>query len=323
LRAGRGTMNTGRTNSTVGRDVVLFVVSFIVHAVVLTWGMITFAAKPLPKNPHESLPVDIISVSEFTQLTAGAQNAPKAETPKPLAEKVAERKPVEDAMAKLEKKEVTAATDQAPPPMPEPKPPLPTEKKQSEPKRDLIAEAIKKDLATKSEPKKQEQKKVEAKAEAKSETKAEAKTPPKKDQPKFDPRRVEDLLNKRTPQRVAATGDVINPTPVAGARAGDAPALSLSELDAFRQKLQSCWSPPAGAPERIVVPITIRLKQDRTLAATPQPDTRASDAYARAVAESAVRAIIQCQPYTMFSVARYEIWKEITIDFDPVSLFGG
>ena len=50
---------------------------------------------------------------------------------------------------------------------------------------------------------------------------------------------------------------------------------------------------------------------------------RASDPYTQAMIESAVRAIIQCQPYTMFSVPRYEIWKELPLSFDPVEMFGG
>jgi len=39
--------------------------------------------------------------------------------------------------------------------------------------------------------------------------------------------------------------------------------------------------------------------------------------------ESAVRAVIECQPYTMFSPARYETWKEIPLNFDPLTMFGG
>src|SRR5262249_47380105 len=153
------------------------------------------------------MPIEVISAADFSQLTAGAANAPKAETAKPLVEKVGERKPVDDPMAKVDKKEVKAATD-APPP--EPKPPAPAEKKPAEPKRDLVADALKKDEAKKPEPKK-----VEAKAP----------TPPKKEQqqqPKFDPRKVEALLNKQTPQRFAATGETINDAINLGAPSGTA-----------------------------------------------------------------------------------------------------
>jgi colicin import membrane protein len=307
-------------------------VSIAVHVVVLGWGALTFAARPLTSDAAP-MPIDIISVSEFTELTAGSRNASKAQPAKPVAEQLGERKPVDDPAAKVAKTEVHAATD-VPPPVPEPKPPTP--EKQPEPQRDLIAEAIKKDAAKpepkkaeqKSEPKKAEtkpEKKVEAKAEPKAEPKTEPKAPPKKDQPKLDPRQIQALLDKRTPQRLAATGDVVNSNVGIGAPDASSNQLSLSEIDAFRRHLRNCWNPPAGAPpnKRVVVPITIRLKMDRTLAAQPEVEMRASDPYSLAMIESARRAIIACQPYTMFSLPKYEIWKELSIDFDPVEMFGG
>ena len=146
-------MRTGRTISTVGRDVWCFAISITAHLLVLAWGVITIAAKPHNADSKEPMPIDIISVTEFSQLTAGSRTASKVATARPLAEKVGERKVADDPSAKIEKKEVKAATD-VPPPVPEPRPPAPTEKKQAEPKRDLIADAIKKDVAKKPEPKK-------------------------------------------------------------------------------------------------------------------------------------------------------------------------
>jgi colicin import membrane protein len=327
-------MSTGRTISIGGastsrRDAWTFGVSIAVHVIVLGWGALTFAARPLTSDPTP-MPIDIISVSEFTELTAGSRNAPKAQPAKPVAEQLGERKPPDDPAAKVAKTEVHAATD-VPPPLPEPKPPTP-EKKQPEPQRDLIAEAIKKDAA-KPEPKKAEQKpepkkaepKPEKKVEAKTEPKTEPKTSPRKEQPKLDPRQIQALLDKRTPQRLAATGDVVNSNVGIGAPDASSNQLSLSEIDAFRRHLRNCWNPPAGAPtnKRVVVPITIRLKMDRTLAAQPEVEMRASDPYSLAMIESARRAIIACQPYTMFSLPKYQIWKELSIDFDPVEMFGG
>jgi outer membrane biosynthesis protein TonB len=324
-------MSAGRTISIGGastsrRDTWTFGASIAVHVVVLGWGAMTFAAKPLQSDPTP-MPIDIISVSEFTELTAGSRNSPKAQPAPPVVDKLGEHKPADDPVAKVANTQVHAATDVTPPP-PEPKPPTP-EKKQSEPQRDLIAEAIKKDLA-KPEPKKAEQKSDQKKAEPKPEKKfeakaekAEPKTPPKKDQPKFDPRQVEALLDKRTPQRVAATGDVINNNVGIGAPNANSNQLSLSEIDAFRNHLKKCWTAPPGTPRRIKVPITIRLKMDRTLSAQPEVEMRATDTYERALIESTVRAIIACQPYTMFSQPKYEIWKELSIDFDPFDMFGG
>lgn len=307
-------------------------ISACAHAAVLLWGLVSFSSRTLEAPPTESMPVDIISTKEFSELRAGALKAPKENAPKPLVEKVAEKQPVDNPTAKVVEKPqtITASAETPPPPQPKapeskpadpvppkaeapPKQDKPPEKKEPQP--DLIAEALKKDEA-----KRPEQKKVEAKPKP-----PQPKKPAQKPEQKFDAERIAALLDKRAPQRLAATGDALNHTLAFGARTGEAAQLSQSEIDAFREKLKSCWSPPAGAPnaDRISVPITIRLKPDRTLASAPEVEMSAGDAYTRAMIDSAVRAIIECQPYTMFSPGRYEVWKEIPLDFDPVEMFRG
>jgi colicin import membrane protein len=145
---GQVEMKTGLTVSGIG------------HVAVLAWCLVAFAAKPYESIVTESVPVDIISESQFSQLTAGSKNAPQTETPKPLVEKIGEKKPTEDPNSKIvDKKEITSSTDkEPPPPPPEPKQAKQADKKQAEPKRDLIAEALKKDEAKKPEPKKAEAK---------------------------------------------------------------------------------------------------------------------------------------------------------------------
>ena len=174
-----------------------YAISAVGHGAVLLWSVLSFAAKPLPAPPSEALPVDIVSVSEFTQMTAGNKNAAKVEAQKPLVEKVADAKPVEDPTAKVvEKKEVKAARE-PPPPVPESKPAEP-EKKSTEAKPDQVAEALAKDEAKKPEPKK---------AEVKPPTPQKKPAPPA---PKFDPKQVEALLDKRDSTRLAAAGDTLN-----------------------------------------------------------------------------------------------------------------
>ena len=41
------------------------------------------------------------------------------------------------------------------------------------------------------------------------------------------------------------------------------------------------------------------------------------------MAESAKRAILRCQPFTMLRAEHYEQWKDIEINFDPREMFGG
>src|ERR1700710_239837 len=93
--------------------------------------------------PEESLPVDVISSDQLAKVMAGMKSG-KKENPKPLVEKVAEAKPVDDSVGKITEK-APVVTDTAPPP----EPPKPVEdqkpiKKNPDPKVDPIAEALKK-----------------------------------------------------------------------------------------------------------------------------------------------------------------------------------
>jgi colicin import membrane protein len=290
-----------------------YTISAIGHAGVLLWSVWTLSAKPLVVPPGDALPVDLVNVSELTQLTAGSKNAAKAEIQKPLVEKVAEAKPVEDPAAKVvEKKEVKAAHDTAPAPESKPSEAKP-EKKPSEAKPDPIAEALAKEEAKKSEPKK-----------------AEAKTPmpprkPAPPAPKFDPRQVEALLDKRQATRLAAAGDVSSNAPSLGVARGSAAQMSLSELDALRQRLGRLWNIPAGAnnPDELTVLVRVKLKPDGTLAAPPMVLTSGNNPLFMAARDSAIRALYRGQPYDMLRPENYELWKDIEITFDPRSMVRG
>jgi outer membrane biosynthesis protein TonB len=284
------------------------------HAAVLLWSIWSLSARPLPAVPSEALPVDIVSVSEFTQMTAGNKSAPKAEPQKPLVEKVAEANPVDDPAAKVvEKKEVQAARE--PPPAPDSKPAeSKPEQKKAEAKPDPAADAPAKQEAKKPEPKK-----------------ADAKPPvppkPAPTTPKFDPKQVAALLDKRDSARLAAAGETLNPSATLGTSTGQSAQISLSELDALRQRLAQLWSPPAGAkdPQELVVVFRIKLNRDGRIAPGPWPQLVASGNTPLAIAarESAARALNRGQPYDMLKAEHYEQWKDIEITFDPREMFGG
>ena len=142
-------------------------ISACLHAAVLLWATISFSGKMFDVPPTDSLPVDLVSEKDFSEMTKGVKDAPKVETPKPLVEKKAEEppKPVEDSKAKItEKKEVQATKEVAP--QPEPQPPKP----------DPIADKIKQP----DQPKQQ----------TNVEQPLPPKKPPQKQQPKFDAARV-------------------------------------------------------------------------------------------------------------------------------------
>ncbi|MEI8276520.1 MAG: hypothetical protein WCG00_11045, partial [Hyphomicrobiales bacterium] len=101
------------------------VISTGLHIAVLAWATLSFTGKTFEVTPAESLPVDLISEKEFSQLTKGIKDAPKpVETPKPIVEKKAEEppKPVEEIKPKIDEKREVAPNkevkQEAPPPDP-------------------------------------------------------------------------------------------------------------------------------------------------------------------------------------------------------------
>jgi colicin import membrane protein len=290
-----------------------YTISAIGHAAVLLWSVWSLAAKPLPVSSNEGLPIDLVTASEFSKITAGTKSAPKAETAKPLVEKLAEAKPVEDPTAKVvEKKEVKAARE--PPPAPETKPAeSEPDKKQAEKTPDPIADALAKEEAKKPEPKK---------ADAKPPTPPKKPAPPA---PKFDPKQVAALLDKRDSTRLAAAGETLNSRPSLGLSNGAAAQLSLSELDALRARLAQLWTVPAGAkdPQELVVLIRIKLKPDGTLASPPIVLSSGKSPLFMAARDSAVRALFRGQPYDMLKPEHYEQWKDVEITFDPRDMIRG
>jgi outer membrane biosynthesis protein TonB len=290
-------------------------ISAMFHAALLLWGLISFAAKPLEAKPNDALPVDIISDKQFSEITKGVKNGAKDKQLALLSEKVDTPKPVDDSSAKVApKKELDAAKAEPPPPATAeqtPKPDTTKLEKKEPPKIDPIADALKKEEA---------KKKAEDKAKAKA-----AQQPPPKPQPHFDPTKIAALLDKREPLRQASAAEELSPTPSLGKADGVAAQLSQSEIDALRRRLGECWNPPAGATNggQIKVVIRVLFKRDATVSVAPQLVAATASPFGPAMAESAKRAILTCQPFTMLRAEHYDQWKDIEITFDPREMFGG
>lgn len=288
-------------------------ISALVHAALLLWGLISFAARPLDAKPIEGMPIDIISDKDFSQLAKGVKNAPKADKPTPLVEKIGEPNKVDDAKPKVVEKKVVEATKTEPappPPAPEEKP-KETKAEKPPPKVDQIAETLKKEEAKK-------------KADEKKQKKAEQQ--PLKPHPAFDPTKIAALLDKRDPTRQASIGDTLSSNPSLGYVGGTAPQLSQSELDALRRRLAQCWSPPVGAADagRVQVVLRVLFRPDGSLASQPQlVAAPANTTLGPAMAESAKRALLTCQPFTMLRPEHYKQWQDMEITFDPRDMFGG
>lgn len=274
------------------------------HVLVLAWATLSFNSKPFETTPAESLPVDIISEKEFSQLTKGQKDAPKpVEKPKPLVEKKAEEppKPIEEVKPKIEEKKKEVAPNK--------------EVKQEAPPPDPIADKLNKP-----------QEKPQETAKAQPQPLPPKKPPPPKPQqkqPEFNPDKIAALLDKRDPNRKAITGAELNSAPSLGTAAGGASQLSQSEIDALRARLYALWNPPAGAQDASTVQIMIRIrfKRDGTLATGPQVLTSGNGPVFNAMRDSAVRAVLVGQPYTMLRPDHFETWQEIDFVFDSSKMY--
>jgi outer membrane biosynthesis protein TonB len=294
------------------------VASALLHVVVIGWGLVSFSSKVFDSVPEESLPVDIISSDQLAHVVAGMKSG-KKENPKPLVEKVAEAKPVEDTVGKITEKS-PVVTDTSPPPQPKlvekpvektpepPKPvaetkpkeePKPVEKKPEPPAVDPIAEALKK-----------EEKKLPPKPQAQA---AVTPQPQKPKERTFDQSKIAALLDKRDPAHQATTGDTLNSNAALGLAKGRSADNSATWGTMFQSQVERCWKKPYGGIEsqNPEAAFTIRLKRDGTLEGMPVPEGTPATPYLRVYQESALRAIIECQPYNL-PPAYFDEWKYFT-----------
>jgi outer membrane biosynthesis protein TonB len=289
--------------------------SIVLHLLVVGWMMLSFSTKAYVMPEEETVAVDVISADQFSHVTAGMKSG-KKENPKPLVEKVAEAKPTDDALGKVTEKP-PVVTDTTPPPQPKPVE-KPVEKKPDPPK--PVAEA-----KPKEEPKPVEKKPETtdpiAEALKKEEKKppkppVQAATPPPPPQPQkpkertFDQSKIAALLDKREPSHQAATGETLNSNAALGTAKGKAADNSATWGAMFQQQVERCWKKPFGGIEsqNPEAAFSIRLKRDGTLEAAPLPDGTPATPYLRVYQESALRAIIECQPYNL-PAAYFDEWK--------------
>lgn len=97
-------------------------------------------------------------------------------------------------------------------------------------------------------------------------------------------------------------------------------AMTMDLIDALKNQIQQCWSPPVGAPhpEQLIVSFRIFLGPDGSVARPPQlsSDSGSGNPFLRSAEEAARRAIYTCAPYKL-PADKYNTWRDITVDFDP------
>lgn len=97
--------------------------------------------------------------------------------------------------------------------------------------------------------------------------------------------------------------------------------LPQAEIDAFRQRIYDCWTPPPGIDpnSNIFVSLKILFKPDGSLAQMPIVVAGPPVGWGPgpALIESAKSALLTCQPFKMLRPEHYEQWKNITVEFNP------
>jgi hypothetical protein len=296
-------------------------ISIVLHAAVLLWILVVLPTGPaLDALKIEDVPVDILTPSEFTKLKAGmadakdaAPLAAKPEVPKPAA--VSEKEPAkvpEQIAAVPPPSAAKAKVEDAP--KPDPKQEEDAKPKEPEPK--------------KAEPKPADVKPAKPVKEVKDDKPKKPKPSPQAEKKHdFNADRIAALLNKipdaaKQPQAKDAPEDATD-KPVHGQSNGTQTTMSVNEIDALRAKIAQCWSPPPGGlgADQIVVKIHLQLNEDGTLIGYPTLANSGSSAFFQAAADSAVRAVYQCQPYTLPG-EKYSTWRDMILNFDPRQMYG-
>ena len=273
--------------------------SALLHAsvlVVLLVGLPSMAPDALLAPP---IPIEIVTAVEQPEPKPETEPEPEPEPvaelpppapkPEPIPEPEPEPEPIPIAEAKPE-----------PEPEPEPEPPPKPEPKVEEPKAKI--------------PPKPKMKPLQQVAEKDK----------KKEEPPED-RLTSILRNVEKLKDQAPTNNQL-----ADASQGRSTQVSSIEQDAMvraiQQQMARCWRIDAGArdAESLIVEIRVVLNPDATVRDAQIVDFERMfrDSYFRSAAENARRAILQCSPFRL-PTNKYEVWRDLTLRFDPSRMFGG
>jgi outer membrane biosynthesis protein TonB len=290
-------------------------ISVAVHAAILLAAII---ALPAPDNfkveELDTIPVDVVSIEELSQrkATVKAEEKKPVEKPAPAKPLVEEKKPEPKLAEEVKKAAIEPEAE------PEPKPV--TKQPDPKPLEELIKET------EKAEPKVQEKKTAEAPA---VKPKVKPDKPKKKAKKELDVDKVAALLNKiedepSSPPKI----EEMMGEPEQGdfnLASGEDMRISANEIDWLRRKIRECWNPPVGVMEAQGLQVHVQIELDQSGAVLGQPAVVNSSAHPLfgVAASSAVRAILRCQPYDRLPIAKYDAWRSIILNFDPVEMFSG
>ncbi len=273
-------------------------ISAALHGAILLWVLVAFPPSNLDKAPLVAIPIDLASQGDVTKIKAGTKDAKDDGV---LAGKPEEKKP--EAAKEAKPPEQTASLDDK------------ADDKKAKPKDEAAA---------KPDTQKQNDKMAKDPKQA-------AADQPKKPKPQakkrdFNPDKIAALLNKipdaADDPKPVMPDDGTPPKKVKGQTNGTEISMSVNEIDALRARIADCWTPPPGGlgADQIVVKLRLKLNEDGTLVGYPTVANSGSPPFFQAAADSAVRAVYQCQPYEL-PKAKYALWRDMILNFDPSDMY--
>lgn len=160
-----------------------------------------------------------------------------------------------------------------------------------------------------------------------------AKKPPAGREPeqqrRFDPNSIAQLLSREEPGQRASTGRTQNQTASLGAPNATGQRMSPSlwgQLDGYMiEQYKRCWNYISLGPTARYIPqIEVSFNASGGLAREPRLRNQPSDPALRALADSAMRAVKQCNPLRIPPQFQpyYNEWKDRILRFDPDEMSG-
>jgi len=285
------------------------------------------AAEPPPPEPAK--PVEVAKAEP----PPPPPPAPKVEPPKPEPDKVALAQKLDElalqkAEEEKEKEQQALANAKA---EAESKAKAEAEAKAAEDKR--MAEEKRKAEEKKKADEKRARELAEAKRKADEKKKADAKRKAELAKKQLDTNRLSALLDKTPdPKQAPAANDAPDrPTNAKGPVRGDAQGrdstISANEASflagLMRQAVSRCWNINAGVDgiQQMVVKVEIRLTPEGRLASPPRVVNDQPSPVFRDAADSAKRALVQCEPYLLPEDKYAGGWEHMILTFDPARMF--
>lgn len=260
-----------------------FTLSIMLHlgiVLISYFGITVFGAPKLPPTPM-AISVELLPVSEISNVKPSKKQLTKKPPKKVKEVKKAKPKTVKETKPKPAELPKEAVADPTAKPEPKPKE-KPKEEVVQEPEKDF--DAVLKSLEVDDEEQPEEKPKEEPKDDGENGAKSKS--------------------------------DTYN----------DAIPLSMSETDAIRGQFVKCWRMPAGAKNDydLAVRVRILLNVDGSVSQVGLAEDLAPryrrDAFFRAAADSAIRAVWECNPIQNLPANKYETWRDMELNFDPHEL---